>query len=151
MPSGATGLSFALSGGSGDADLYVKFGSQPGTANGSFDCRSWNSNNNETCNISNVQAGTYHVLIRGYRAYSGASLTGSFTEPTGGGNQQAFFQNTSNVSIPDNNATGITSSINVNRTGSAGTVEIKFAIVHTWRGDLEVDLVAPTGATATLA
>lgn len=150
VPSGATDLSFVTSSNDPDADLYVKFGSAPTTS--SYDCRSWTSSSNETCDITTAQAGTYHVLVRGYSAYTGLSLTGSYTEPNsgGGGNQQAFWQNTSNVSIPDNNSTGITSDIDVDRTGSAGTVEINFEIVHTWRGDLEVDLVAPNGATASL-
>ncbi|MCB1584139.1 MAG: S8 family serine peptidase, partial [Xanthomonadales bacterium] len=148
VPSGATDLSFVTTGSDPDADLYVKFGSAPSTS--SYDCRSWTSSSNETCDISNVQAGTYHVLVRGYSAYTGLNLTGSFTESNGGGNQQAFWQNTSNVNIPDNNSTGITSNIDVNRTGTAGTVEVKFEIVHTWRGDLEVFLEAPNGSSVTL-
>ncbi len=83
VPSGATNLKFVISGGSGDADLYVKFGSDPTTA--SYDCRPYLNGNNETCSINNVQAGTYHVMIRAYAAYSGVSLTGSYTEPGAGG------------------------------------------------------------------
>jgi|GEM_PF-313185 len=146
VPSGATDLSFVMSGGSGDADLYVQFGSQPTTA--SYDCRPYQSGNNETCTISNVQAGTYHVMIRAYSAYSNVSLVGSYTESSGGG--QSFYQNGNNVSIPDNNAGGVTSDISVNRSGNAGTVEINFAIVHTWRGDLSVNLIASNGATVSL-
>ena len=82
VPAGATNLNFNLTGGSGDADMYVKFGSAPTTSTGGYDCRSWNSGNGESCAISNVQAGTYHVLVHGYAAYSGATLTGSFTEPS---------------------------------------------------------------------
>ncbi len=82
VPAGASGLSFAISGGSGDADLYVRFGSAPTT--GTYDCRPFRNGNNETCNISNVQAGTYHVMIRGYSAFSGVSLVASFTEPSSG-------------------------------------------------------------------
>ncbi len=83
VPAGATDLSFNMSGGSGDADLYVKFGSEPTTS--SYDCRPYIGGNNETCNISTIQAGTYYVKIIGYSAYSGVSLQGSFTEPSGGG------------------------------------------------------------------
>ncbi|WP_206050939.1 pre-peptidase C-terminal domain-containing protein [Nocardioides speluncae] len=79
VPAGATNLKFVTSGGTGDADLYVKFGSAPTTS--SYDCRSWGSSNAETCNIASAQAGTYHVLVRGYSAFSGLSLTGSFTPP----------------------------------------------------------------------
>ncbi len=146
VPAGATDLEFVLSGGSGDADMYIRFGSAPTTS--SWDCRPYRNGNNETCTISNIQAGTYHVMIRGYTSYSGTSLTGSFTEP--GTGQPSFFQNGTNIAIPDNNSTGITSSISVNRTGNAGTIEIKFDIVHTWRGDLVVDLIAPNGAIVNL-
>ncbi|MCB1032560.1 MAG: M4 family metallopeptidase [Acidobacteria bacterium] len=82
VPSGATNLSFSMSGGSGDADLYVRFGSQPTTS--TYDCRSWNSGNSETCSFATPSAGTYHVLVYGYAAYSGASLTASYDEPGGG-------------------------------------------------------------------
>ncbi|HEY3004964.1 MAG TPA: pre-peptidase C-terminal domain-containing protein, partial [Kribbellaceae bacterium] len=77
VPSGATNLKFVTSGGSGDADLYVKFGSAPTTA--SYDCKSDGSTTSETCSISTAQAGTYYVLVYGYSAYSGVSLTGSYT------------------------------------------------------------------------
>lgn len=83
VPAGATDLNFVISGGSGDADLYVKFGSEATTNN--WDCRPYRSGNSETCTISNVQAGTYHVMLRAYSAFSGVSLTGSYTEaPVGG-------------------------------------------------------------------
>ena len=81
IPAGSTGLSIAMSGGSGDADLYVRLGSQPTTS--TYDCRSWNSNNNETCNFATPSAGTYHIMINGYSAYSGASLVATWTEPGG--------------------------------------------------------------------
>ena len=83
VPAGATDLEFNMSGGSGDADLYVSFGSEPTTSN--YDCRSWNSGNSETCSISSAQEGTYYVKVHAYSTYSGASLTGSFTDNSGGG------------------------------------------------------------------
>lgn len=83
VPAGATNLKFVTSGGSGDGDLYVKFGSAPTTA--SYDCRSWNSGNSETCSITTAQAGTYYVLVNAYSTFSGLSLTGSYTAGGGGG------------------------------------------------------------------
>ncbi|KKO44811.1 peptidase S8 [Arsukibacterium ikkense] len=83
VPAGATGLSFTMSGGSGDADLYVKFGSQP--TKSSYDCRPYKSGNAETCSFATPQAGTYHVMINAYSAYSGVSLVADYTAaPTGG-------------------------------------------------------------------
>jgi len=89
VPAGATSLKFVISGGSGDADLYVKFGSAPTTS--SYDCRPYLGGNAETCNIATAQAGTYHVMIHGYSAYSGVSLTGSYTAGGGGGACEAGF------------------------------------------------------------
>ena len=145
VPSGASSLSFAMSGGSGDADLYVKFGSAPTLS--SYDCRPWLNGNNETCNITTAQTGTYHVMIVGYSAYSGVSLTGSYST---GGPQQSLFSNTSNVNIPDNNSSGATSNISVNRTGVSGNVKITYNIVHTYRGDLTVQLIDPNNTVTTL-
>ncbi len=71
-PSGATAMKFEMSGGSGDADIYVKFGSAPTTT--SYDCRPYVAGNAETCTFDPAQQGTYYVMIRGYSAYSGVTL-----------------------------------------------------------------------------
>ncbi|QRO00794.1 M4 family metallopeptidase [Archangium violaceum] len=71
-PSGATAMKFELSGGTGDADLYVKFGSAPTTT--SYDCRSAGATTAETCTINGAKQGTYYVLIKGYTAYSGTTF-----------------------------------------------------------------------------
>jgi len=147
IPAGATNLNFDISGGSGDADLYVKFGSAPTTS--SWDCRPYRSGNVENCNFANPSAGTYHVMLRAYSSYSGASLVGDYTAGGGGGGG-TFFENTDNVSIPDNNSTGITSDINVTRTGQAGTIDVAVDIKHTWIGDLIVDVISPSGAVTNL-
>jgi PKD repeat protein len=79
VPAGATNLTFVTSGGTGDADLFVKFGSAPTTS--SYDCRPYIGGNAETCTITNVQAGTYFVMLRAFSTFSGVSLTGSYTAP----------------------------------------------------------------------
>ena len=83
VPAGATNLSITTAGGTGDADLYVRFGSQPTTA--TYDCRPYQTGNAETCTFAAPQAGTYHVMLRGYSAFSGVSLTAAFTASSGGG------------------------------------------------------------------
>ncbi|ORT55436.1 M4 family metallopeptidase [Streptomyces sp. CB03238] len=56
------------------------------------------------------------------------------------------FENTADVAIPDNGA-AVTSTVNVTGiTGNApSALKVDVDIVHTWRGDLVVDLVAPDG------
>ena len=149
VPAGATGLKFVTSGGTGDADLYAKFGSAPTST--SNDCKSEGGTNAETCTIATAQAGTYYVLVKGYTAFSGLSITGSYTTGGGGGTTQTYTNGT-DVNITDNNATGVTSTITVSgRTGNAPSgTQVAVNIVHTYSGDLIVDLVAPDGTVYNL-
>jgi vibriolysin len=77
VPAGATNLRFKTSGGSGDADLYVKFGAEPTTSN--YDSRSATGSNAETVTPSTVKVGKYYVMVYGFAAFSGVSLTASYT------------------------------------------------------------------------
>ncbi len=95
VPSGASNISFVMSGGTGDADMYVKFGSTP--TDSSYDCRPYKTGNNETCTGTQT-GGKYYVRIKAYSSFSGVSLTGSFTAGSGGGNQ-VIEQVNSNVSV----------------------------------------------------
>ena len=70
VPSGSS-LTIATSGGSGDADLYVKKSSAPTTS--SYDCRPYKAGNTESCSFSGA-SGTYYIKVRGYSAFSGVSL-----------------------------------------------------------------------------
>ncbi len=84
---------------------------------------------------------------RGDIAFDNLEVLGVPGAPPPGGN---FFENTSNFNIPDNNATGISSPISVSRTGASGTVTVNVNIVHTWIGDLIVDLIHPDGTVFNL-
>ncbi|MGX9462955.1 S8 family serine peptidase [Shewanella sp. A14] len=151
VPANATNLSFTMSGGTGDADLYVQYGASP--TNSSYDCRPWENGNAESCPITTVQSGTYYVMVQGYSAFSGVSLVANYTAgSTGGGNTggPASYTNTDNYTIPDNNTSGISSPITVSRTGDSGTVSVSIGIVHTYIGDLTIQLVSPTGQTVVL-
>ncbi|MFI2908865.1 M4 family metallopeptidase [Streptomyces sp. PDY-4] len=68
------------------------------------------------------------------------------TRSGGGGGGGTSFENTADVTIPDAGS-AVTSSINVTgRTGNApSNLQVSVDIVHTWSGDLVVDLVAPDG------
>ena len=54
---------------------------------------------------------------------------------------------TISAAIPDNSATGVTSTINVSGFPAVpvGSVSVTFNITHTWDGDLDINLVAPNG------
>ena len=76
VPAGATNFTATISGGSGDADLYTRFGAQPTTR--SYNCRPYESGNSESCVEANPSAGTWFVGIRAYRAFSGVTLNISY-------------------------------------------------------------------------
>ncbi len=76
VPAGRSQLVVTSSGGNGDADLYVKFGSAP-TAS-SYDCRPYKSGNAETCTLNAPKAGTWHVQLSGFSAFSGVTLKASY-------------------------------------------------------------------------
>ncbi len=85
VPTGATNLTFKMSGGTGDGDLYTKLGSAPTTTD--FLAKSDGATNTETITIAAPTAGTYHLLARADAAVSGASIVASYqtgtTPPSG--------------------------------------------------------------------
>jgi serine protease len=76
VPSGMSTLEVRISGGSGDADLYVREGSNPTLQ--SWDCRPYQYGNDEVCTIPNPQAGTWNIGVHAYQAYSGVRLEASY-------------------------------------------------------------------------
>jgi hypothetical protein len=76
VPAGQDILTIAISGGTGDCDLYVKKGSKPSAT--SWDYRPYLIGNNETVEITNPAAATWYILLRAYQAYSGMTLVGTY-------------------------------------------------------------------------
>jgi len=83
VPAGASNLVMSISGGSGDADLYTRFGSAPTTS--SYDCRPYKTGNSESCSVASPSAGKYYIKVHGYSAYSGLTVKASYTAGSGGG------------------------------------------------------------------
>ncbi|MCC8469901.1 S8 family peptidase [Xanthomonas phaseoli] len=75
VPAGSGTLTVATSGGSGDADLYVRAGSAP--TDTVYACRPYLDGNAETCSITSP-SGTYYVRIKAYSTFSGVTLTASY-------------------------------------------------------------------------
>ncbi|MBN1210463.1 MAG: M20/M25/M40 family metallo-hydrolase [Myxococcaceae bacterium] len=127
VPAGASNLTFNLSGGTGDADMYVKFGSEPTSA--SYDCRPYASGNTEACTFATPSAGTYYVLLYGYSAASGMSLKGAYSTGGGGGGnvltngvESAQYSGAaSSWTCYTLNVPSGTSSVVFNQTGKTGT------------------------------
>ncbi|CZF82777.1 Virulence metalloprotease precursor [Grimontia celer] len=94
-PLSGGGVTIALTGGLGDADLYVRSGAAPTTT--VYDCRSISSSNQESCSLSNMSSGTYYVMVYGSQAFEGATLSLSQTSTQdnvsggGGGGSLGWF------------------------------------------------------------
>ncbi|MGI5403042.1 M4 family metallopeptidase [Streptomyces sp. CA-135486] len=114
---------------------------------------------NSTTNYAAARTGTIAVATELYGATSAEvkSVTDAWAginvgaRPGGDPGPGTVFENTADVSIPDNGA-AVTSSVTVTgRTGNApSTLKAGVDIIHTWRGDLVVDLVAPDGTVYNL-
>lgn len=87
VPAGARNLRVEMIGGTGstgDADLYVRFGAAPTLS--AYDCRPYLEGNTETCHFATPAAGTHHVMVHAFNAYTKVDLTATYeyTAPTSG-------------------------------------------------------------------
>lgn len=79
VPAGAKTLTFQTSGGSGDCDIFVKFGAPASM----YDITSerWSdaaNTNTELVSIPNPQAGTYYLLLSAASQFSGVTLVANY-------------------------------------------------------------------------
>ena len=68
VPAGQAKLEILMSGGTGDADLYVRKGAKPTTTE--WDYRPYLIGNNEMVTIDTPEAATWYIMLRGYAAFS---------------------------------------------------------------------------------
>lgn len=81
VPAGTGSLRVALTGGTGDADIYLRFGSPPEPT--AFDCGSDSFGEDEECHFDDPTAGTWYIVVVGFEAYSNVSLLASLGSGTG--------------------------------------------------------------------
>ncbi|WP_224240223.1 S8 family peptidase [Hyalangium gracile] len=75
VPAGRASVVFNISGGTGDADLYVRYGQLPETY--AYQCRPLRKGNYETCTLPNPAPGTWFVQLRAYSTYT-TTLKGQY-------------------------------------------------------------------------
>ena len=144
IPSGASNLTIAISGGTGDADLYVKFGQAATTS--VYDCRPYVGGNAESCPFATPSVGTYYVMVNGYAAYSGVTLKATWTTGSSG----PVFNNNTAMAINDNTTINSTIAVSGVTGAASATLKVPVNITHTYQGDLVVTLLAPNGTAFTL-
>ncbi|MFH8625435.1 M28 family metallopeptidase [Streptomyces vietnamensis] len=127
---------------------YIKTAAQAqkwgGTSGQAFD-RCYHSSCDTSANINDTALDRNADAI----AYAIWNLSsGTTTPPTG-----TVFENTADVAIPDSPGAAVTSSVTVSGiTGNApSTLKVGVDIVHTYIGDLVVDLIAPDGSVYNLS
>lgn len=76
VPAGRSSLTFKTSGGSGDADIYVQFGSAPTTT--SYLKKSDGITTSESITITSPKVGTYYLLLKSYATFTGVTLTATY-------------------------------------------------------------------------
>ncbi|WP_082723799.1 S8 family serine peptidase [Lysobacter capsici] len=137
--------------------LSVNFTDSSSDSDGSIASRSWNFGDGTTSTATNpsktyAAAGTYTVTLT-VTDNAGATHSKSSTVTVSGGSGGVqTYSNDTDANIPDNNATGVSSSIVVSgRSGNApSNAEVSVNIVHPFQGDLIVDLIAPDGSVYNL-
>jgi len=77
VPAGATSLEVDTSGGTGDVDLVINFGSAPTRTNN--DCIQQGAGNVHNCTMTNPAEGTWFIIVRGVQASSGVQLDAYWT------------------------------------------------------------------------
>lgn len=79
IPAGTKTLSIAISGGTGDPDLYVRRGEQPDFE--AFDCRPWIDGSDEKCDFTDPQSGTWYIGLHAWTAFADTKLSASWDAP----------------------------------------------------------------------
>lgn len=139
VPAGTTQLVVKTSGGTGDADLYVRHGSAP--TDTEYNCRPYQSGNNETCTINAPASGTWHIRVKAYGSFSGLSLVA--TRSSGGGSGGNELQN--NVAVTGL-AGAASAALNYTFTVPAGASQL---VVQMSGGTGDADLYVRHGSAPT--
>lgn len=133
VPSGQTSLVVSTSGGTGDADLYVKRGAMPTTS--VYDGRGYTSGNAETVTISSPVAGDFYIGVQAYSTFASVTLKAVY----------------SGAATPDMTVAISPTTLSVAQ-GASGTATVTTAVSGGFSSAVTLAVSGtPTGATATLS
>jgi subtilase family serine protease/pimeloyl-ACP methyl ester carboxylesterase len=76
VPPGQTSADFVSTGGTGNADLYVRFGQSPTTTQ--YDCKSTSSNSAELCSRTAPAAGDWYMMLISAAGFSGVQVVADY-------------------------------------------------------------------------
>ncbi len=78
------------------------------------------------------------------------TTAGLTINPVAGSNPVKTYSVSPALAIPDNNVTGVTSTMSVPDSLTISSVSVSVNITHTWKGDLVVTLIGPDGTSSIL-
>ena len=148
VPAGQSNLTINLSGGSGDADLYVRFNAKPTLS--TYACRPYLNGNTESCSFTSPAAGRWWILLHAYSSYSSASLRATYTASGGGSCSGTQYSGT--ISSGQNqyhpNGSYYTSTVSGTHTGNLdGPSGVDFDLyLQKWNGSSWVSVASGTSS-----
>ncbi len=96
-------------------------------------------------------AGTYNITVTGTSGALVRTTAVSLTiQAPPAGNPVRTLSTAPNLAVPDNNATGVTSTINVADSLTVSSIAVSTVITHPYQGDLVVTLIGPDNTSAIL-
>ncbi len=150
VPTGQSSLKITMSGGTGDADLYVKLGAQPTLT--SYDYRPYLTGNNESVSVTNPAAGDWYIGLEGYAAASGVSLNATYAASSGGTctSYSGSLSGTGASAIQPNGTyyqTTVSGTHTGKLTGPASGADFDLYL-QKWNGSAWANVASGTGSTA---
>jgi hypothetical protein len=106
-----------------------------------------NSWGTDSFGVNNSYGPGYGYISQRYvREYGRVRVANLPTSPVkvpdqGGNGDTMTYEGQGGIAIPDNDSTGITSSLTVPDSGAISALQLNIDIEHTWRGDLRVELM----------
>ena len=79
VPLGVKDLAITTTGGTGNLDLYVRYGQPPRSTVDPLECKSEKDGNEEECVLKSPWVGTTYILVYGYEAHRGSSLAATWS------------------------------------------------------------------------
>lgn len=148
VPASQTQLQIVMSGGTGDADLYVKRGAQPTST--SYDYRPYLTGNNETVTVTNPVSGDWYIGINGYTSYSGVTLKATYTGGSTCTNYSGSLSGTGASQIQPNGTyyqSTVSGTHKATLTGPASGADFDLYLLK-WNGSAWAQVAASESATA---
>ena len=130
-PGGQTATLHSRAGGSAD-NLIKSYDSAPGTPLAAF--------------VGQAVTGDWKLTVKDIAGQDIGKLNRwSLEIVTQAGPQAVRGEVVLNLAIPDNNPTGVSSTIGIAQAGSVGQLKVSVDITHTYIGDLRLELISPAG------